>query len=118
MKVAIPVDDTKQAVCVSFGRTPYFLFFDTETKESTILENPAAEAEGGAGVTAAQFIVDNGAEVLLTIRCGENAKTVFDAAELKVYKTESPSAEENIQLFLEDKLSVLEKFHAGFHGLR
>lgn len=118
MKIAVPIDDTKEEVCVSFGRAPYVLFFDTETKEESLLENPAAEAEGGAGVKAAQFIVDNGADVLLTVRCGQNAKTVFDAVNLKVYKTEKTSAKENIDLFLEDKLSILEKFHAGFHGLQ
>ena len=118
MKLAIPMDDTKQNVCVSFGRTPYFLFYDVETKEKTLLENPAAEAQGGAGIQAAQFIVDEGADVLLTVRCGENAKAVFDTAHLKVYKTAATSAEENITLFLEDKLCVLEKFHAGFQGIQ
>lgn len=118
MILALPIDDTKEAICVSFGRAPYFLFHDTETKEQKLLENPAAEAQGGAGVKAAQFLVDNDANILLTVRCGENAKAVFDAADLKVYKTEGTDIAQNITMFEEDKLGILEKFHAGYHGLQ
>jgi len=44
MKVAIPADEMNigSNVCVSFGRTPYFMLYDTDTKESTFLENSAA----------------------------------------------------------------------------
>lgn len=36
MKIAMPVDDKfmEMSVCQSFGRTPYFLIYDTESKES------------------------------------------------------------------------------------
>lgn len=36
MKIAIPVDEKnlETNVCVSLGRAPYFLIYDTETKES------------------------------------------------------------------------------------
>ena len=44
---------------------------DQETVE--ILDNPAAQAEGGAGLQAAQFLVDQQAEALITVRCGQNA---------------------------------------------
>jgi len=39
MKIAIPVDEKslESNVCVSFGRAPYFLIYDTETKESIFL---------------------------------------------------------------------------------
>lgn len=31
MKIAIPVDEDKNMVCVTFGRAPYFMIYDTET---------------------------------------------------------------------------------------
>ena len=75
MKIAIPVDEKtlESRVCVSFGRTPYFLIYDVETKESIFIDNSAAASTGGAGIKAAQIIVDNKADVLLTPRLGENA---------------------------------------------
>ena len=50
MKVAIPVDEKKMGtnVCISFGRTPYILIYDIETKEITFIENSAAASTGGA----------------------------------------------------------------------
>lgn len=120
MKIAIPVDekDMETNVCVSVGRTPYFLIYDTETKESTFLDNSAATSTGGAGIKAAQTIVDNKVNVLLTPRCGENAADVLGAADIKIYKTNSTSAKENINTFVAGKLPLLNEIHAGFHGHR
>jgi len=118
MKIAIPVDDKslETTVCLSFGRTPYFLIYDTRSKEIVFLDNSAAASQGGAGIKAAQTIVDNGVSALLTPRCGENAAKVFEAANIKMYKTTGDSVKENIEAFEEMKLSLLEDIHPGFHG--
>ena len=44
MKIAIPVDEKslESNVCVSFGRTPHFLIYDTDTQKSVFLDNSAA----------------------------------------------------------------------------
>lgn len=116
MIIAIPVDEEKNDVCVSFGRAPYFLFYNTENKKTEILENLSAEAQGGAGIKAAQFVVDNNADVLITIRCGENSADVLKAAEIEIYKADKKLAIENIKAFMEGKLTELTSFHAGYHG--
>ncbi len=117
MKVAIPTDQPSIAskVCQSFGRAAYFLIYDTDSKAIRSLENHAAPSQGGTGVKAAQIIVDSGADVLLTPRCGENADAVLLAASIKLYKTSDGTIEENIIAFLEGDLEVLEEIHAGFH---
>jgi predicted Fe-Mo cluster-binding NifX family protein len=109
MKIAIPANENSIGtdVCISFGRTPYFMIFDTDTKASTFLENTAATSEGGAGIKAAQIIVDSKATVLLTPRCGENAAEVLKAADIKMYKTIAGSVMDNIEAFLNGKLSLL-----------
>ena len=116
MKIAIPVDDTKENVCVSFARAPYFLFEENGTFE--LIENEAAQAQGGAGLKAAQFLVDHEADVLITVRCGENAAKVLQMAEMEVYKSQGENAQEQVQLLKEGKLNKLTEFHAGYHGLR
>jgi len=118
MKIAIPVNDKsiEAGVCISFGRTPYFLIYDTETKESAYLDNSAAASQGGAGIKAAQLVADSKADALLTPRCGENAADVIKAANIRMYKTTGDSVKENIDAFNEGKLSLLEEIHAGFHG--
>ena len=118
MKIAIPVDEKtlESKVCVSFGRTPYFLIHDVETKESIFIDNSAAASTGGAGIKAAQIIVDNKANALLTPRLGENAAAVLKPAEIIIYKTAITSAKENIDAFIAGKLPFLDEIHAEFHG--
>ncbi|NCC67767.1 MAG: dinitrogenase iron-molybdenum cofactor biosynthesis protein [Clostridia bacterium] len=116
MILAIPLDENKENVCVSFGRAPYFLFHNTQDKTSRVVENQAADAPGGAGIKSAQFVVDQGAEALITVRCGENAAEVFKAAEITIYKADGTSAEENLKKLTGGKLAELTSFHAGFHG--
>ncbi|NCB31928.1 MAG: dinitrogenase iron-molybdenum cofactor biosynthesis protein [Clostridia bacterium] len=118
MIIAIPVNENnaEPSICVSFGRAPWFLFHNTETGETQALENPAASAEGGAGVKAAQFVVDHNASVLITVRGGENAAEVLLAAEIQIYKAQGSVAKQNLAAFAEGKLEKLESFHAGFHN--
>lgn len=118
MKIVIPVDSNKPecGVCASFGRAPYFMLHDTERKTTEFLANTAAEVQGGAGLKAAQLLVDCGANVLLTLRCGQNAADVLNAAGIKIHKAEGIGAAENLAAFQEGKLTLMTQFHTGFHG--
>lgn len=118
MKIAIPVDTKNMdtSVCISFGRTPYFMFYNTETKKAEFYDNGANSAQGGAGIKAAQAIVDANCQALLTIRCGENAAEVLKGNDIKIYKTQYPSAKENLEAFEKGTLTVLDEIHAGFHN--
>ena len=118
MKIAIPVDnnDLNTTVCMSFGRTPFFMIYETETKEHTFLDNSAAASQGGAGIKAAQILSDNKVDAVLVPRCGENAADVFKAAGIKLYKTTGDSVKENIGAFMEGRLALLENIHPGFHN--
>lgn len=117
MLLAIPTEsnDMNAAVCPSFGRAPYFLLFDTESRKNDVINNPGASAQGGAGIKAAQTLVDSKADVLLTPRCGQNAAEVLQAANIALYQSKDGSVASNITLFTEGKLVLLEEIHAGFH---
>lgn len=116
MKIAIPLDENKQDVCPTFGRSPYFLF--EENGKTEIVPNPAAAEEGGAGPKAAQFLIDMNTTVLLTVRCGQNAADVLKLADIIIYKTQEKSAEDNLKAFHENTLEKLTHFHAGFQGIQ
>jgi predicted Fe-Mo cluster-binding NifX family protein len=118
MKVVVPVESKslETPVCPSFGRTPLFVLFDTENKKHEFLNNEAAASQGGAGIKAAQTLVDSGAAALITYRCGENAAQVLNAANIKMYKAQDGTAGENISKFIDGKLSLLTETHPGFHN--
>lgn len=118
MKIAMPVDEQRvdTTICISFGRTPYFLIYDTEDKTTTFVDNSAAaSSQGGAGIKAAQVIVDHKVEALLTPRCGENAAEVFNGANVKLFKTTSTNIQEMIQTFESGHLAPLTEISVGHH---
>lgn len=115
MKIALPLDEDRLSVCPVLARAPYFLFI-TDGEES-IEENPAAQAQGGAGMQAAQFLIDRGVTVLITPRCGENAAEVFKAAGIEILKSANKAAAADLAAYKEGKLEVLSHFHGGFHGI-
>lgn len=118
MKIAIPMEEKSMSssICVTFGRAPYFLIFDTDTEKETYIENPAAAAQGGAGIKAAQAMIDAGTEAVILPRLGQNAAEVFEAGQIALYKAEFGSVKHNIELLKNRKLAKLTEFHSGFHG--
>jgi predicted Fe-Mo cluster-binding NifX family protein len=69
----------------AFGRCPAFIFLDEDAKEVEAIENPAANAPGGAGIQAAKFVIDHGAQVVITGRVGPNAMDVLKTTDVKIY---------------------------------
>ena len=118
MKLIVPVESKSLdvPVCPSFGRTPLYVSFDTETGNHEFLDNSAATSQGGAGIKAAQMLVDHGAKAVITYRCGDNAAQVLNAAKIEMYKAQDGSVSENIEKFKSGKLSLLSEIHPGFHN--
>ena len=117
MIIGIPVDkDSMESnVNTHFGRADFFLIYNTETEKGNFLVNTAANSAGGAGIKAAQIIVDSKVEVLISPRLGQNAAEVINSQNIKLYQSIKGSIEENIKAFKENKLSPLNEIHEGFH---
>ena len=116
MKIAVMLDEDRKTVCAVFARAPYLLIAQNEKEE--IVENPGAEAESGAGLQAAQAVLDSGAGVLITARCGENAAAVFEEAGVEIYQAQGSDARENLRLYRDGVLKKLTHFHAGYQGIQ
>ena len=102
MKIAISANgETNESILdVRFGRCEYFQIHDTETKEVQILENLGKCASGGAGIVAANQLIDEKVNVIITGNLGPNAFKLIDVAHVKSYKCEDISI-----------ASVLEKYN-------
>jgi len=87
MKIVVTANgaDLEAQAHPAFGRCPTYLFIDTETMQFEAVENPAANAAGGAGIQAAQFVVERGAQAVVTGNVGPNAFQVFRSAGIPVH---------------------------------
>ena len=118
MIVAIPVENKEAVgkVCPSFGRAPYYMIYNSGDMTLSFMDNEAAAAAGGAGIKAAQLLVDAKVEAVATPRCGKNAAEVLEGANIKIFKTSGDDLKGNMDSLSKDSLPVLNSFHAGFHG--
>ncbi|MDD4833266.1 MAG: NifB/NifX family molybdenum-iron cluster-binding protein [Lutispora sp.] len=118
MKIAIPSEgkNLESLVNQTFGRTETFIVVDNSDMSYKAIDNTAASAQGGAGIKAAQAIVDSGAEAIITFRCGQNAADVLKTAGIKIYKATAGSINDVVKMYNAGKLDELTDIHAGYHN--
>lgn len=94
-----------------FGRTQYFLLYDTETGENTLIDNTSGrDAAHGAGIQAAETLASHNVAALITGNCGPKALRVLAAAGITIYTTDAPTVADAIEQYNAGILTVL---HAG-----
>ena len=115
MKIGLASDgrNLEDSFAPNFGRCTYFIVYDSTTKEiSTSYSNTAQNAAGGAGIQAAQSLLNNQVEAVIAPQMGPNAWNVFQGATIKVYTGIMGSIQENLDAFLAGKLKEM----TGAHG--
>jgi len=102
MHIAITLADNKgleSSISSVFARCPYTMLIDPETKIFTIEENPAQNASGGAGVRAAQWMIDKEAAAVISGNLGPKAHSVLSAANIPAFKFQGGSIEETLKAY-------------------
>jgi predicted Fe-Mo cluster-binding NifX family protein len=67
-----------------FGRCPFFMILDSEGADHFVLDNPHAQLGHGAGIQAAQMLIEQGIATVLTGRCGPNASDTLAAGNIQL----------------------------------
>ena len=119
MQIAISIKDNNgldSTVSAIFGRCPSFMFVDPETETFTIFENQAKSASGGAGIQAAQMVVDQGAESIISGNIGPKAMAVIQAAGITVYQCGEGSVREALKAYAASTLPNLSSPSTGAHS--
>lgn len=99
-----------------FGRCPAYVFVDTDTMVSEGITNDAANAAGGAGIQAAQFVVSKGVAAVITGNVGPNAYNVLAAANVPVYLFNGSTVGEAIEAFKAGTLRSVSDATGPAHG--
>ena len=88
-----------------FGRSQYFVIVDPTTMEFEAMPNPALNAPGGAGIQAAQTMVNKGVTVVISGNMGPNAFQVLSAAGVKIATGAYGTVKDAIELYKAGKLT-------------
>ncbi|WP_297090194.1 NifB/NifX family molybdenum-iron cluster-binding protein [Thermococcus sp.] len=104
----------------AFGRAPTFTLVDVENDQIAsvqVVVNPGYSQSRGAGVTAAQFCIDRGVEVVISGHFGPNSAAVLQAAGIKLISAPPTlTVEEAVRAFLSGELTTAVFRSGGGHG--
>jgi len=100
-----------------FGRCPYFIIYDTDSKEFDAIENTNGDSAHGAGIGSAQEVVSKNIDVVISGNMWPNAKQVLDGENIKVYKGTGSTVLENIELFEKNELSEITQAGKPHQGM-
>lgn len=88
-----------------FGRARYFVVVDVDSGEFTAHDNlDNLEAAHGAGIQAAQNVVDLGVEAVITGNLGPKAAAALRAGNITVYKQSWGTVRDAIEQFKSGRL--------------
>lgn len=99
-----------------FGRCHYFLIIDSETLEFTVIDNESAMTSGGAGIKAAETIVQSNAEVVITGNIGPNAFQILSTGNITMYTGVSGGIKKSINQYNQGKLQETTHATVGSHA--
>ena len=122
MKIVVSAqgDNLEAPASPVFGRCPTYVFVDTQTMKFEALPNPAMNQGGGAGIQAAQFVVEHGAQAVLSGNLGPNAFDVLEAAGIPGYLVVEGTVRQAVEAFKAQRLQPMGganvAAHAGMGG--
>ena len=111
MKVAITSTGPtlKAEVDQRFGRARLFLIVDTETESVKVVDNEQnLNVSQGAGIQAAETVVNEGAEVLITGHCGPNAFRTLQAAGVRILAGAQGTVGQMVEKFKRGELEFVQ----------
>ena len=98
-----------------FGRCPYFVIVDSDTMEFEAIVNDSLNAAHGAGIQAAQTVVNKGVNVVITGNVGPNAFNVLSTTGIKVVTGASGTVRDAVTEYKGGKLQEVNNPTVGGH---
>jgi predicted Fe-Mo cluster-binding NifX family protein len=89
-----------------FGRCQYFGFVDTESMNFEAIPNSFMMSGGGAGIQAAQFVLNQGAKAVITGSVGPKAYDVLAAGGIEIFTGASGTVREVIDSYEKGELGA------------
>jgi predicted Fe-Mo cluster-binding NifX family protein len=120
MKVAVTANgvDLDASISPVFGRASFYVLADTETMHVEAMANPDKRSLRGAGFQAPEFIVERGAQAVVTGSVGPNAFRVLQDLGVPVYLFAGGTVREAIEAYQAGRLQPTEDANVPTHSGR
>ncbi len=82
-----------------FGHCAYFILIDPDTMKYTAVKNEGHNAEMGAGIYAAETIVKQGCDVVITGWVGPHGQRKLTSANIRIIMDEEGTVREAVERF-------------------
>jgi predicted Fe-Mo cluster-binding NifX family protein len=107
MKICVTATagDLNAQIDPRFGRSQYFVIVDSDTMTFEALPNEAMNAPGGAGIQAAQAMVNKGVDAVISGNLGPNAFQVLSTAGVKIATGAYGTVKEAVEMYKSGKLN-------------
>ncbi len=106
MKLCIPAMGQKgieETVGQHFGKVPYYALYDTDTKETTVIEN-TSEHNGGVGLPP-EIMDKEGVDIMLCGGLGQKAVLMFEQYGIDVFIGANGTIQDAISAWEDCKLT-------------
>ncbi len=110
MKVMITArgSDLNSQMDERYGRSEYFIIYDTESDSFEAIKNPYLNDRGGVGVSIAKFTVEKGVDAIISGSFGPNAQDVLKGTKIELYSAKGGSVADVLKAFKEGKIKKFE----------
>jgi predicted Fe-Mo cluster-binding NifX family protein len=118
VKIVVAANGTGLEAHVSpvFGRCPDLVFVDTDTMHFEAIVNPEGTALRGTGIQAAEFVVERGAQAVVTGNVGPNAFRVLQASGVPAYLCGGGTVREAIVAYEAGQLQTAQEASVPTHS--
>jgi len=112
MKIAVSSsgESLDSPVDPRFGRCPFFIIVELDgkdIKDTRAVKNTAMMQGGGAGITAAELVGNQGADAIIAFNYGPRAFGVLSELGIEMYQGVQGTVKENIEQYVQGKLEKI-----------
>lgn len=101
-----------------FGRAKYFVVVDTETNETSAVDNNMnLNAAQGAGIQAGKKVIDLGAQAVITGHVGPKAFATLQAGGINIFTGAAGTIADAIDQFRNDNLNLVKSATVEGHWI-
>ncbi len=118
MKIAVSAEGSglNSQADPRFGRAPFFIITEDGEHELKSIDNQLnRNSPNSAGVQAAQAVIDNGVDVVISGNCGPNAFRALSAAGINVFLFSGGTVQEALDKFRNGELEKLDGANVQGH---